>query len=123
MKIEQRLQRAFAALVEAVKSDAELGKRLEEALGIIEKPPKPKAEKSNRRDPAVLDPYADYALGEESLRSKLKELDIKALKDIVAQYGMDQSKLVMNWKTASKILDHIVTMARTRAEHGDAFRQ
>ena len=65
MKIEQRLQRAFAALVEAVKSDPGLGKRLEEALGIIEKPPKPKAEKSNRRDPAVLDPYADYAIGED----------------------------------------------------------
>ncbi|WP_321471419.1 hypothetical protein [uncultured Paludibaculum sp.] len=122
MKVEQRLQRLFSVLLDAVKNDPALAERVEVALGIIEKQPSPPSERRNRRTAAALDPYAEFALGEESLVSKLRTLDIEALKDVVAQFGMDRSKLVMKWKTPDRIIDHIITTVRARAQQGDAFR-
>ncbi len=122
MKVEQRLQRLFSVLLDAVKTDPALAERVEVALGVVEKQPSPPSERKHRRTPAPLDPYAEYALGEEGLLSKLHGLDIEALKDIVAQFGMDRSKLVMKWKTPDRIIDHIVATVRARAQQGDAFR-
>jgi hypothetical protein len=122
MKVEQRLQRLFSVLLDAVKNDPALAERVEAALGVVEKQPSPPSERRNRRTPAPLDPYAEYALGEEGLLSKLHVLDIEALKDIVAQFGMDRSKLVMKWKTPDRIIDHIIATVRARAQQGDAFR-
>lgn len=122
MKVEQRLQRLFAVLMEAVRNDPAIAKRVEEALGLVEEPTPQAGERKNRRSPAPFDPYAEYAIGEQALLSKLRELDIEALRNIVAQYGMDRSKLVMKWKTPDRIIDHIVTTVRSRAQQGDAFR-
>jgi hypothetical protein len=122
VKVEQRLQRLFAVLVEAVKNDPSTARRVEEVLGLSEKPSPPRGEKGNRRSPAPFDPYAEYAAGEELLLSKLRQLDIEALKNIVAQYGMDSSRLVMKWKTPDRIIDQIVVTVRARAQQGDAFR-
>ena len=120
--MEQRLQRLFAVLIEAVKNDPSTARLVEEALGVIEKPAPPRGDKKNRRTPARLDPYAEFATSEATLLSKLRELDIEALKDIVAEYGMDRSKLVMKWKTPERIIDHIIATVRARAQQGDAFR-
>lgn len=122
MKVEQRLQRLFSVLLDAVKNDPAFAERVEVALGIIEKQPSPPSERRNRRPQAAFDPYAEFALGEDSLVSKLRTLDIEALKDIVAQFGMDRSKLVMKWKTPDRIIDHIIATVRARAQQGDAFR-
>jgi hypothetical protein len=122
MKVEQRLQRLFAVLVEAVKSDPSMANRVEEVLGLSEKLSPPRSEKRNRRSPAPFDPYTEYAVGEQTLLSNLHNVDIEALKDIVAQYGMDSSKLVMKWRTPDRIIDHIVATVRARAQQGDAFR-
>jgi hypothetical protein len=122
MKLEQRLQRLFSVLIEAVKRDPALAEQVEAALGIIERQASPPAERRNRRSPAPLDPYAEYAHGEEALLSKLRNLDIETLKDVVAQFGMDRSKLVMKWKTPDRIIEHIIATVRARAQQGDAFR-
>lgn len=76
---------------------------------------------ANRRPPAVLDPVALAQRGEEALRTALSSLSLEQLKDIVADYGMDQKKLVMKWKTPSRVIDRIVEVSISRAQKGDAF--
>lgn len=77
---------------------------------------------ANRRPPAVLDPIALAQQGEETLRAELLPLTLEQLKDIVADYGMDQKRLVMKWRTPSRIIDRIVEVAIARANKGEAFR-
>lgn len=77
---------------------------------------------ANRRPPAVLDPVSLAAQGEESLHAQLSELTLDQLKDIVADYGMDRDKLVMKWRTKSRVIDRIVEVSISRAQKGDAFR-
>jgi hypothetical protein len=63
-----------------------------------------------------------YATREESLRSRLSELAIDPLKDIVSQYALDHAGSVMRLKTKSKVVDLFLTIVRSRSQHGDAFR-
>lgn len=76
----------------------------------------------HRRTPAVLDPVAIVKDGEDALRSRLASLDLDQLRDIVAEYGMDQGRLVMKWKTRERVIDKIVEISIGRARKGDAFR-
>ena len=77
---------------------------------------------SKRRSPAILDPVALAANGEEALRSELAPLRLDQLKDIVADYGMDYDKLAMRWRRADRVIDRIVEVSINRAHKGDAFR-
>lgn len=77
---------------------------------------------ANRRAPAVLDPVAVVRDGENALRSRLASLDLERLRDIVAEHGMDQGRLVMRWKTPARVIDKIVEISIGRARKGDAFR-
>ena len=77
---------------------------------------------ANRRSPAVLDPVMIAQRGEDPLRKSLESLALEQLKDIVADYGMDQRRLVMKWKTPARVIDHIVEVSVSRARKGDAFR-
>lgn len=78
---------------------------------------------SNRRDPAVLDPVSLISENEYLLVEKLQNLTDKQLKDIIADYGMDTSKLAMKWKNRERLINHIVATAQRRATKGDAFRE
>ena len=77
---------------------------------------------ANRRPPAVLDPIKLAEQGEEALRTRLSLLTLDQLKDIVADYGMDQKRLVMRWKRPDRVIDKIVEVSVSRARKGDAFR-
>jgi hypothetical protein len=76
---------------------------------------------SGRRAPPVLDPIALARQGEGLLRERLAALDVEQLKDVVADYGMDQGKLVMKWKTPERIIERIVEFSLARAVKGDVF--
>lgn len=76
----------------------------------------------NRRPPAVLDPIQLAAQGEEALRTALEPLTLDQLKDIVADYGMDQDKLVMKWRKSHRVIERIIETSIRRAHKGDAFR-
>lgn len=78
---------------------------------------------SNRRDPAVFDPVSLISEDEYLLVEKLQSLTDKQLKDIIADYGMDPSKLAMKWKDRERLINHIVDTARRRAAKGDVFRE
>jgi hypothetical protein len=77
----------------------------------------------NRRAPAVLDPVSLAKHGDEVLRAELSSLTIEQLRDIVAEYGMDTSKLVLKWRDPERVVDRIVEVARGRAQKGSAFRE
>lgn len=76
---------------------------------------------ANRRDKAILDPIK---LAEEGSLAKelLEPLSEKELKDIIADYGMDPSKLAMKWKDRDRIIRLIIDISMRRASKGDAFR-
>jgi len=77
---------------------------------------------AHRRAPAVLDPVVLAKDGENALRLQLASLDLEQLRDIVAEQGMDQGRLVMKWKTPTRVIDKIVEISIARARKGDAFR-
>src|SRR5262249_17432711 len=92
-----------------------------QVLGDSPEPPGPFGRK-HRRTPAVLDPFEEYKKGEAVLRERLTALNLDQLRDIVAQYGMDRSKLAMKWKDQGRLLDLIVSTVTSRSEKGHAFR-
>lgn len=60
--------------------------------------------------------------GEDALRRELQLLPLDKLLDIVAEFGMDASKLVMKWKDPERVYEHIIDNAKRRSVKGDAFR-
>ena len=76
----------------------------------------------NRRDKAVLDPIKLLMDNDTTLRQQLEKLSEKELKDIIAEYGMDQAKLAMKWKDKNRLIQLILDTASRRAAKGDAFR-
>lgn len=87
----------------------------------VEMPPGMK--RTGRRGPAKLDPFKILADGgEQALMAELAELDLEELRDIVAQFGMDPRRLVMKWKEAQRVREHVVATTAQRSRKGDAFR-
>lgn len=114
------LQRLVKAVVVEATKNPDFASSLEEALGIREEQ-QPK--RPHRRAPGVVDPFAMYAdAGEESVRRSLSQLSIEQLKDIVAQHGMDRSKLAMKWRTSDRFIELILETVAARNQKGDAFR-
>jgi hypothetical protein len=122
----EKLRRVFSLLLEAAKKDPSVLAEIEGALGGAIRSQRPGTAASglprNRRKPAEFDPFALYEQGESALRARLAALDIDALKDVVAEYGMDSANLVLKWKTSDRIREHIVVTVQTRSRKGDAFR-
>jgi hypothetical protein len=77
----------------------------------------------NRRPPAALDPIQVVREGEIALRTALESLSLDQLRDIVAEYGMDPTRLVMKWVDTPRVIDRIVELSTARARKGDAFRK
>ena len=110
------LKRAMRNLAKVISEEAdhnpEFESRVREALGLSAAEGENSRERKatdagtttstrgrNRRTPAVLDPIQLALKSEEVLREQLSQLTVDQLKDIVADHGMDPSKLVMKWRT------------------------
>jgi hypothetical protein len=78
--------------------------------------------RGNRRAMSLVDPIAESGRGEANLREKLVPLTLEQLLDVVADFRMDASKLVMKWKDRERIINHIVETALSRGQKGDVFR-
>lgn len=126
MKLRTKLLDLAKAVADAADRDPELASRLSEIFGaapVAPKKPEPiPGRAKNRRPAAVLDPVMVVGEGEDALRSQLLALTLDQLRDVVAEYGMDQGKLVMKWKDPVRIIDRIVEIAVARAQKGHAFR-
>ena len=125
------LKKLLEVVIEEADSNPEFSEKLENILNgsISEEPKEPAAMMStgakrsgNRRAPAVLDPIAVIEEGEDVLFKQLSNLTDKELKDIIADYGMDPSKLAMKWKNRDRLIDLIIYTSHRRASKGDAFR-
>ena len=126
MKLRTKLLDLAKAVADAADRDPELASRLSDIFGATPAAPK-KLEPTpgrakNRRPAAVLDPVVVVGEGEDVLRGQLSALSLDQLRDVVAEYGMDQGKLVMKWKDTARIIDRIVEIALARSQKGHAFR-
>jgi hypothetical protein len=127
MSLKEVLGALVRVIADEAERNAEFRARLETALRLARSPPSASIvdetkRRGRRRTPAVIDPVELARRGEDVLRAQLTPLDIEKLRDIVAQYGMDPDKLVMKWKSSTRVIDRIVEIARMRATKGDAFR-
>lgn len=136
MSIVPQLRALFDAIAAEAERSPAFARRLQDALASVAAPapassaraaksatPSTAAPKrGGRRAPGIIDPFAAYADGEATLRARLADLTLDQLKDIIAEHGMDPSKLAMRWKKPEKLIDLIALTVRDRAEKGDAFR-
>jgi hypothetical protein len=128
-----KLRPVLLALARAIADESETNAPFRQKLEAILQPKddnrKPQerkpagATRRGRRAPAVLDPIDLIEEGALTLRERLQQLELEQLKDIVAQFGMDPSKLVMKWKDRQRIIDRIVEVSHSRSTKGDAFRR
>ena len=121
MSIPKKLKALFAEVVKEAEANPQFAERLAQIFGDMPKPSDSPG-RPHRRTPAVLDPFEEYKRGEAVLRERLTALNLDQLRDIVAQYGMDRSKLAMKWKDQGRLLDLIVSTVTSRSEKGHAFR-
>ncbi|KYK43420.1 hypothetical protein A1D31_18545 [Bradyrhizobium liaoningense] len=121
MTLRKTLADLVRVVVDECERNPEFGSRIEEALGLKERPRPEVTRGAHRRAPAILEPVELARQGEAVLRSRLGELNLEQLKDIVADYGMDTGKLVLKWKTPERIIDRIVEVSLGRAKKGEGF--
>ena len=135
MELKRAMQNLAKAISEEAERNPDFEARIRKALGLpaaddsdsrsgqaTHMPGTGPPRRRNRRSPAVLDPVQLAQESEQLLREQLALLSLEQLKDIVADHGMDPSKLAMKWKTPERIANHIVEMAISRSRKGDAFR-
>ena len=125
MAIRKVLRDLATAVADEAAQNPQFARRLGEILEPTSSPTQRRGSSrrpAHRRAPAVLDPVAVVKEGEDALRSELASLDLERLRDIVAEHGMDQGRLVMRWKTPARVVDKIVEISIGRARKGDAFR-
>lgn len=128
--MDKKLKKNLKALFDLIVDEAEKKEEFAEALSRIfnnETPEKRTKDNtgekraSNRRDKAVLDPIK-LAENGELTADILSPLVEKELKDIIADFGMDPSRLAMKWKDKEKLIQLILDTSIRRASKGDAFR-
>jgi len=120
MTLRDALQNFAKVAADEAEKNPEFERQIRNALGLSEN--NKQVRRGRRRTPAVLNPVELVTKSEQELREQLSTLTVEQLKDIVAGYGMDPSKLVMKWRRRDRITDHIVQTAVARSQKGDAFR-
>lgn len=122
MNPEMKLRAIFDELLREVQRNEQLRDRLLRILGEgVNGKPKQEKQRASRRQPGRLDPMALYRESPDELMRQLKELTPDELKDIIAENGMDRTKLAMKWKDKERLVGLIVSAAQSRTQKGDAF--
>jgi len=122
MTPHKTLKAVFSELLAEVERNDQLRAKLESLLGLSKETPTPSANKSSRRQPGRLDPMTLHREQPGELSRRLNELNVEELKDIVAENGMDRTKLAMKWKAKDRLVKLIVSTVESRVQKGDAFR-
>lgn len=123
--LKNKLTKLLNIIVDEAGNNPEFAAKLEAVFNPAEGTAKSEPKQSrSKRNPAVLDPF-EIALGQgmEALEGVLLSLNIDQLKDIIAQYGMNQDKLAMKWRKKEKCMERILEKTRDRTTKGDAFRK
>lgn len=114
-----RLEAVFEAIIDEARSNKDFAERLERAIAGAKEGA---GRKANRRAKAVLNPFSLFEAGEQQLRVALAQLHLEQVKDIVAEYGMDRSRLALKWRSSGRLADLIVDTVRARVRKGEAFK-
>lgn len=124
------LQRIFDVIQSEARTNPDFYARLRAASG-LEAPPsgsgrtlgasKRNEPRRHRRPKGLFDPMQLMKEGEHVLRERLAGLDVEELKDIVAEHGMDTTKLAMKWRSRDRLTDLILATTRDRLSKGEAF--
>ena len=113
------LKKLFDEIQAEARANPDFYNRLRLAVGSTERVPR--APHRHRRPTGVLDPMKLMREGEDALRTRLSALTVDQLKDIVAEHGMDTTKLAMKWRTPQRLIELIVSTVRGRLAKGTAF--
>ena len=81
------------------------------------------AKRTRRRKPGPFDPIEIYQQQPDLLESRLEDLEVDQLKDIIAEHGMDRSRLAMRWKTKKRLVDLIIESVKNKVQKGEEFRK
>jgi hypothetical protein len=122
MSLQKQLKSVFDELLAEVGRNDELRQRLADILGGSAGPTKAPTRRSARRKPGPFDPMAVFREHPEHLSRRLDELSVEELKDMIAEHGMDRTKLARKWKEKDRLVELIVNAVKSRSQKGDAFR-
>jgi hypothetical protein len=122
MDINVLLNSLFKEISKEIQSNSNFRERIvqtiEKHISVADK----KKVQSHRRKPGLFDPMLVYRAEPGTLKLRLEELSIDELKDIVAEHGMDRTKLAMKWKGKDRLIELIITTVHSRSQKGDVFR-
>lgn len=113
----------FNEIVKEVNSNKDFKQRLTDIIENEKKKISGNKRKSPRRIPGPFDPIEVFQQQPNLLESKLDALDIKQLKDIIAEHGMDRSRLAMKWKKKDRLVQLIIESVKSRVQKGEEFRK
>lgn len=122
MNTGKLLNELINELIKEVRANPDLSSRLEKIVGKYAPGTGKSPTRPHRRKPGAFDPMIVYRDNADKLKSQLEGLNIEELKDVVAEQGMDRSKLAMKWKNKERLINLIVTTVESRMRKGDAFR-
>lgn len=122
MDTNKVLKAIFNEVLKEVKQNQDLRQRITLVIEKLGKTPQKGKRQPRRRDPGPFDPIEVYQQQSEVLESRLEALEIEQLKDIIAEHGMDRSRLAMRWKTKKRLIDLIIDSVKNRIQKGEAFR-
>ncbi len=119
------LEAIFAVVLAEAKHNKAFAARLQRAAkGLVQEaggePPKP-TRRRNRRNPPPFDPFEVFQKDEVTLRTELSKLSLEQLRDIIADCGMDNSRLAAKWKDPDRLRNLIVDTVKSRARKGSVF--
>jgi hypothetical protein len=123
-------------LAERAKRDPAFGAQVADAvrasglLDVVQAPGASKAKRTaaSKQTPAsaneIPDPFQLFRHhGDVGLRSRLEQLDIAALRQIVRAHRLDPARISARWTNRERVLMLIVDQVRARSNHGRAFER
>lgn len=123
MKIEKILKNIFQEIFIEMKTNEVFRDRIIKCIeNNIDFDKVTKPTRMHRRKPGPFNPLLVYNDQPHTLKTRLDELSISELKDIIAEHGMDRAKLALKWKSKERLVDLIMTTVHNRSQKGDAFR-
>lgn len=122
MNTQKTLKALFSEFLAEVERNDALRATVEGILGHSKETAAQSPKQPVRRKAGRFDPMAVHRERPADLGRCLGELSVDELKDIIAEHGMDRTKLAMKWKDKPRLVELIVSTVESRAQKGDAFR-
>jgi hypothetical protein len=122
MNTHKTLKALFNEFLAEVERNDALRAKVEGILGHSKERASPSPKQPVRRKPGRFDPMTVHRERPADPARRLDELSVDELKDIIAEHGMDRTKLAMKWKDKTRLVKLIIDTVENRAQKGDAFR-